>query len=206
MAAGDYWEMTLNWECATWGSGEAHNVLHYRQETADDLDPEEFAALAADWFTTTPSGGNPPNGLYKDDVSIASISLRKINPISPLIQVGTTDLPVAGLGTGDSLPDQCAFLLSTRTAFSGRRYRGRHYLPAMAENTQQGGLWTFTGVDLIAQSWLDFFATGAAGLTGSPSYVVYSEVLAAGENVTACRADTRVRRIGKRQARAPLYA
>lgn len=41
--------------------------------------------------------------------------------------------PIAGVGTGDMMPPECAVAMSLRAPISGRRGRGRMYLPAVVE-------------------------------------------------------------------------
>lgn len=50
------------------------------------------------------------------------------------IRIDGSTAPVAGLGVGPSLPNNCAWLLRKLTASGGRRGRGRMYIPGCIES------------------------------------------------------------------------
>lgn len=54
----------------------------------------------------------------------------------------TTQINIAGTQTGDMLPPQMAAVLSWRTAFIGRGFRGRTYVFGQAEAAQAAGIIT----------------------------------------------------------------
>jgi len=61
----------------------------------------------------------------------------------------TTTLNVPGTQTGDMLPPQAAAVLSWRTAFIGRKNRGRTYVFGLAESCQSQGLINGTQLGIL---------------------------------------------------------
>lgn len=72
-------------------------------------------------------------------VALASIGLRDIRTANTAEFIDTGG-GVAGSGAGDLLPPQVALCITERTAFAGRSFRGRVYLPGFNEavNTATG--------------------------------------------------------------------
>lgn len=70
---------------------------------------------------------------YKDylgnDASFYGVSVQVLNREPRLLPVVNSANAGTGLGTGGSLPGQVSGVVTLRTAFSGRAYRGRMYLP-----------------------------------------------------------------------------
>lgn len=71
-------------------------------------------------------------GQIHPSVALANIGLRDIRSANQTEYIDTGGA-VAGSGTGDLLPPQTAFCITLRTAFSGRSFRGRTYLPGFSE-------------------------------------------------------------------------
>lgn len=72
-------------------------------------------------------------------VALANVGLRDIRSANTAEFVDTGGA-VAGTGSADFLPPQTSFCITLRTAFAGRSFRGRVYLPGFAEaaNTASG--------------------------------------------------------------------
>lgn len=71
-------------------------------------------------------------GQIHTTVALANIGLRDIRSANQTEYIDTGGA-VVGTGTGDLLPPQTAFCITLRTAFSGRSFRGRTYLPGFSE-------------------------------------------------------------------------
>ena len=91
------------------------------------------ADIAESWFTTclTPylaclSGGYTLNEIVVTDV---------VQKLQSAMHVGSE-----GVQGGSMLPPQDAAIITWRTGFIGRKYRGRTYMPAIPELSQSGGV------------------------------------------------------------------
>lgn len=67
-------------------------------------------------------------------VALANIGIRDIRTANAPEYIDTGGA-TAGTGTGDILPLQVALCITLRTAFSGRTFRGRCYLPGWNETS-----------------------------------------------------------------------
>jgi len=61
------------------------------------------------------------------------LQVQKIFPAPPRVAAATVLLQGVGLVAGDPLPKQVCGILTKRTAFAGRTFRGRIYLPFPSE-------------------------------------------------------------------------
>lgn len=111
--------------------------------------------------------------------------------ITPLDGSSATQTFPTGSGTkwqgeagGDSIP-QGAGLIKWTTAKRGRSYRGRTYLPMVAESQQAGG--TMQNVSTVQTAWEAFRVSMA---TETNPVVVASYKLSTAEIVTAVLAET----------------
>jgi hypothetical protein len=68
--------------------------------------------------------------------------------------------PTALTGSGSELrlPNQVAMVVSLRTALSGRRHRGRMYLPCNALGLESSGNFADSNIALIAAGWATCFS------------------------------------------------
>lgn len=114
----------------------------------------------------------------------------------------TTGFPVACTYAGEELAHQVALVVTFKTAYAGRSYRGRNYIPGMSEGYL--GLAQFAG-DIITgyQTYYDDLvaALGAGGSNADYQWVVWSEKLNVATPVTQAIVRTnpgviRRRRIG----------
>lgn len=99
----------------------------------------------------------------------------------------TAGFPVTGGNVGqDELAHQLAMVCTLKTAYAGRSYRGRIYLPGLTEQSTTSGLWigaTCTAVQTALDTLLGFF--GASGSSTDWRWVVWSEKLKTANNVTS---------------------
>lgn len=105
--------------------------------------------------------------------------------------VGEANLTGA-VGTGtQSLPDQCALVISLHTGMSGRRHKGRMYLPMTKGTVATGGQLAGSLVNNYATWWATTF--GGINSAVSPGFaVVLSQVAGSAQRVTEVAVDTRV--------------
>lgn len=80
-------------------------------------------------------------GLYKNLLSVNAswigVNIQRVYPLPPTVAVGANANAGPGLVVGDILPGQTAGLISLRTAFAGRSFRGRAYIPFPSESDSQ---------------------------------------------------------------------
>lgn len=90
----------------------------------------------------------------------------------------TTGFPKAGTVGLEELPHQVGVVVTSKTAYAGRSYRGRHYLPAFTESEMTAGILetaTYTAV----QGYYDALVglIGSAGSNSDYTWVVWSDKL-----------------------------
>lgn len=115
----------------------------------------------------------------------------------------TSGFPIVGSGNiSDELPHQVAQVVTLKTAYAGRSYRGRVYLPALQESQTTNGAFT-SGHAATIQGFFDTMigVFGAAGSDTNWRLVVWSTKLQAANNVVSAVVRTnpgviRRRRIG----------
>lgn len=115
------------------------------------------------------------------------INAITVNTTPPVSEEYTTGFPIVGqLAGGFELPHQVALVTTIKTAYAGRSYRGRNYLPAMAEGNSTNGLFTTGATTPVANAWTTFLGHyGASGSDTNWRFVVWSDKLNVGTNVTS---------------------
>lgn len=103
--------------------------------------------------------------------------------------VGSAPASHTGGGSG-SAPNQVALCVTTLTGLSGRRNRGRIYLPCTAPGTLTSGQRSSTNTDSVVTWLVDFFHAVNSGI-GQPC-VVLSQVAGSANNITAVRVDSKL--------------
>lgn len=112
--------------------------------------------------------------LINNHATYNGVQLTKIFPNPPAVPVSSTVGSGVGVGGADALPLQVAGLLSLKTGFSGRAYRGRLYIPFPSQsgcNTQggQGIGYQTAAVNLaLAYTAAPTITVGASSLKISP--------------------------------------
>lgn len=115
-----------------------------------------------------------------------------VNNTPPRADLYNTGYPIACTVGTDETAHQVAIVVSTKTAYAGRSYRGRNYIPAVPEAEMTSGLVDNTTVDAIQVYYDDLVAAlGASGSNADYMWVVWSEKLQAYNGIT----DTIVRNI-----------
>jgi hypothetical protein len=167
MAAGDVWKAAVISQCA---GQEQVQTFHLRDKsgalTADLIGDK----IITDWVEEFAPYQGP-------QISTVRVEVRKLS-IPPVGSDIVTDLPVAGSASFvvGSLTD--ALVVSERTSFLGRSYRGRVYVPGLARDFLQEGAW-LTGVTGPVQTFVDEFVTlyGAEGSDDDMLWGVWSPKL-----------------------------
>lgn len=95
----------------------------------------------------------------------------------------------AGAAT-QALPDQCALVITLLTGYSGRRNRGRIYMPLSATTVTAGQV-SSTNVDNIATWWKDLLVAWN-GHIGTQKCVVLSQTRGDGKEITEVVVDSKI--------------
>jgi hypothetical protein len=125
-----------------------------------------LANLASDFKTAMVK--NSSGGLLypmTDDTTSSSLRVMDVKPGTAAPYDYTYATVAGGETSSDPLPPQCAAVLTWHTAFSGRSYRGRTYLPGLGEITQVAGAWTstyLTALGTIVTQMLAVFGPGGS--------------------------------------------
>lgn len=169
MPAGDLFELVVVGRHA---GALVLNTFGFAQVGSPAGDPA--ATLAGNWNSTCMtawrnlvSGNYAVNALWVNAVAPAGAARYELN-FSP---------PLAGNVVGEALPPQNAGVITWRTALAGRSYRGRTYVPAIAEGQQTDGTLSTTwqtNAAAFVSALVGAFITNAA--TNNFRLVVISRV------------------------------
>ena len=108
---------------------------------------------------------------------------RNLTP--PVSGEYTTGFPIIGDSAADENARQIAMVVTHKTAFAGRSYRGRHYLPGTFEGMTTGGLFDSANTNAFQVYYDDLVAAlGAGGANADYQWVVWSEKLHVATPVT----------------------
>ena len=148
-----------------WGTAETFNFgIHATSSAAT-------AAVAGTWaqaLTEAWSGAGTPagalNAAYATTTEIEQATAALLTQTSGQ-QTARADVDVSLPGTSaeDSLPPQCAVVVSLRTEVANRTGRGRFYLPAPAVNACTAGLINPAIQQNIVNAWTRAFAALDSG-------------------------------------------
>jgi len=106
------------------------------------------------------------------------------NLTPPRADLYNTGFPISGTSGNEEPPHQVAAVVSIKTAYAGRSYRGRNYLPAIPETSWTAGLLASTPGNAIQTYYDDLVAAlGASGSNADYQWVVWSEKLQQGNAV-----------------------
>lgn len=169
MATGDVWRMSLIGSHL--GTELAVMTMHIRMKT----EAGTFAGAAAylktnllDLLKTKQSS------TFRWD----EIRGLTVNTSPPRADLYNTGLPAIGALPGEEAPHQVAAVVSTKTLYAGRSYRGRNYIPALSEGSWTGGLLTSADGNAIQTYYDDLVAAlGNSGANADYMWVVWSEKL-----------------------------
>ena len=176
------------------------------------FDVGDVEGVVVDWWDTEVGGSGLTTGmkaLYDPAYGLEEVTLRKIDPLEVSITSDATGLPIVGTSTGDPLPMQNAALVSLRSGFIGRSYRGRMYLPAMSDG-QVDENYTLTVAGNIAEQTAGMFAQFNAGIglgnASKATPVVWSKTLSSAFEIVSVKCDIYLRSQRRRNPRQAVYA
>ena len=107
-----------------------------------------------------------------------------VNTTPPRADLYNTGFPLAGAVVNEEPPHQVAAVVSTKTLYAGRSYRGRNYIPALPETSWTGGLLTVADGNAIQTYYDDLVAAlGNSGSNADYMWVVWSEKLQADNGI-----------------------
>jgi len=157
MAIGDVYRLSATWDNAGGGT-EQVNVFHFRQDTDLIFDTPEEDLSQRFIDEVVPSY----RALVSSFLAIQNIGVRTLG-----VPAFGQDFPQTGMNgllvAATILPLQVAAIVTWRTPFIGRRYRGRTYLPTATEAESNGTAWSNAYLTAMAA-----FADDVLGM-GTPS-------------------------------------
>lgn len=166
-------ELVYNWD-----SQICETVLQF--QSLDTLTPVTMVELGGHlitWWDTYIKAAMPTT------LSLLNIKCTDMTTnIGPVVNVAT-GLPKAGTGGSPSLPNNCALVLTKRTALRGRSYRGRIYTPGLVESIVTGNTVTPATVASIITNWERLISFTTTSTTWD--MVVMSRVADGVDRVTA---------------------
>ncbi len=97
----------------------------------------------------------------------------------------STGFPLQGTVVAEGTPRQAAIVVTHKTAYAGRSYRGRHYIPSLSIEELTGELWNAATVSGIQTYYDDLVAAlGSGGANPDYEWVVWSDKLDVATPVT----------------------
>lgn len=204
MAIGDVYRITVVFNQVSFNESQTTS-FHIDQNALTAPQLGDVAPVVVDWWNTG-LGGTAQKTFHTDEIQLAKIQMQRIQPFEPVIQEFITGLPISGTAAGDmGAPASCA-LVSKRTAKAGRRFRGRSYLPTLAEGfLDPGGSITTVNAQAIADTYLNMVQGINGIIVGDPTFVVWSQVAVQQNPVTSIKVDRFVRNQRRRNSNTRSY-
>lgn len=155
------------------GDQAAVNVRHYRVTTQQGTGATDAEIAAAMALIYPPAMKN----MLVSAANYHGLNVQKIFPLPPTVAVPSSVGAGPGLDTSEPLPRQVSGIITLRTAFAGRRYRGRIYIPFPGElaNDPNGvpSVAYVTGLVALANLVLPPVVAGAGGNTSTLTSVLF---------------------------------
>lgn len=175
-----------SWECGFWVHG---------SEPTSQAEATATAALWAGQLMSTDDSGAlriTLTAYASADVLLEYVKVYSYPTGGPVATyIGEHLFTNTGGSGARVLPNQCAVVVSERTGFAGRRYRGRMYIPIGRTGSGGDGQLAAAAVDQIATAWaLCFHDWDASGDNGT--VVVVSTVGSLFTPVSQILVDTKV--------------
>lgn len=171
MAVGEIWRFSC---IGDWGAGNLAVVTwHFRtiSVSASVTDIAAFLKSSLDGYIKAKQS----NTFYW-----RSIDYLLVTPEPPIVGSYTTGFPLQGAVSADSVGQQLAAVVTLRTSFAGRSYRGRQYWPGLAETMGSGAgpgsSWT-TDIQALYDTYV-IPAYGTSGTDADWRLIVWSKKLA----------------------------
>lgn len=176
MAVGDVWRMSLIGSHS--GTELGVMTMHIRMKTSNGT----FAGAAAYLKTNLLDLLKTQQGTAWRWDEIRGLT---VNTSPPMADLYNTGFPLTGQAATELVPYQVAIVVSTKTAYAGRSYRGRNYIPGMTEASFTAGLVTSATGNSIQTYYDDLVAAlGASGANVDYMWVVWSEKLQSYNGIT----------------------
>lgn len=198
MPVGDILETTLEWQNVDRGD-RYNNVFHWFLNVPDGADTDEASVSNA--VNTFVVGTILP--LLNIKCRFRTTLTQRVYPLprtaGSLVDNG---IGVVGAIAGDALPPACALVIRKRTAFAGRRYRGRLFVPMLSESDQVNGIWAGANYLALAAAWDSLLATVLVGADGGeyiPIIFPKNGTTASAKIITSSSSDPVVRQQRRRE-------
>lgn len=183
MATGDVWRLSLIGSHS--GTELAVITMHIKMKTSNGTFAGACAYLKTNLIDLLKT--KQSNTFRWDEIRGLTV-----NTSPPVADLYNTAFPIACSVVTTELPHQSALVVATKTAYAGRSYRGRNFIPAIPAANAPGGLFDNATVDAIQTYYDDLVAAlGASGANADYMWVVWSEKLQASNGIT----DTIVRNV-----------
>lgn len=170
---------------------------------SDDAAANAQAAAVATAYTSAIGTGTGPHTFLSSGEGIDQVRVYSYTTGGPSAQhVGSAALVQTSASVA-TCPNQVAVVCTLQTGFSGRRNRGRVYLPCTHTSALVSGQLSSAQVTALAQFMQKFFQNVNAAVT--QPIVVLSQVAGSANDVVTIRVDSRLdiqRRRANRQAPA----
>jgi hypothetical protein len=112
-----------------WQGQFVQNVLHYDTPGAVTIEEmQELGDLLVDWFDVE------MQPLISNSLSLVEVKLTDLTTqFGPVVEY-TTGLPLVGANVNATMPNSVAIVMTKRTVFRGKSFRGRIYHPGLVES------------------------------------------------------------------------
>jgi hypothetical protein len=140
MSTGDVYKLAVQSNFT--GTDQIVNVFHYRQTSDTGVLTNKALALITAWEASAKA---EYLACLSSRITLEKLEAKGVNGSTEEAEVNATDNGTGG--AGDITPLQSAPLISWRTGESGRRKRGRTYMPPIEETLQDAGNLTSTAID-----------------------------------------------------------
>lgn len=170
MAIGDIWRASI---LGDWGAGNSAVVTSHWKMLSVGADTDDIGLYLKTYLLDL-LAPLQSNEFYWRQINFLSVNLT---PEQSFIY--TTGFPIQGARAVTSLPYQAAVVVTHRTRYAGRSYRGRWYLPAIPSDEVDNG--SFLGALVTSlQTYHDDIqaAVGQGGANTDIQMGVYSKKLA----------------------------
>lgn len=91
--------------------------------------------------------------LLSNTLQVLRIVGTMIDVVGGLTAISTTSLPAPGESTSPPLPNSVSVVMSLRTGLAGRSFRGRNYVPGLAEDAIAGNTVNSTMIAALIEVW-----------------------------------------------------
>lgn len=133
------------------------NVLHYYRPDTTPITPAMLSAFITAWQADVQT---PYLSGIAAQWTLRQLSARTVTEPSAQAELSLASIP-GGVTGSEATANQVAGIISWRTGYAGRRYRGRTFMPAVPEDRLNAGR---LSTDLLTLRYLNF-ANAAMAVT-----------------------------------------